>query len=78
MTDAASYNRRPEGRWSGDIGDAGILLTDTPTIFRSRSPETDAAMIRQSDPLPFALRRGRDVGAVREPPARRGCPTHKT
>ena len=47
MTDAASYNRRPEGRWSGDVGDAGILLTDTPTIFRSRPPETDAAMIRK-------------------------------
>ena len=24
--------------------------------------------------VPFAPRRGRDVGAVREPPARRGCP----
>ena len=52
MTDGASYNRRPEGRWSGDVGGAGILLTDTPTIFRSRSPETDAAMIRQHCPSP--------------------------
>ncbi len=25
----------------------GILLTDPPTIFRSCSPETDAAMIRK-------------------------------
>ena len=47
MTNGASYNRRPEGRRSGDVGDAGTLLTDTPTIFRSRSPETDAAMIRK-------------------------------
>ena len=47
MTDGTSYNRRPEGRWSGDFGDAGILLTDPPTIYRSRSPETDAAMIRK-------------------------------
>ena len=48
MTDGAPYKRRPEGRWSGDIGDAGILLTDAPTIFRSRPPETDAAMIRKT------------------------------
>ncbi len=47
MTGGASYNRPPEGRWSGDVGDAGNLLTDPPTIFRSRSPETDAAMIRK-------------------------------
>ena len=36
MTDGAPYNRLPEGRRSGDVGDAGTLLTDAPTIFRPR------------------------------------------
>ena len=49
MTDGTSYDRRPEGRWSGDIGDAGILLTDTPTNFRPLRPKPDAAMIRQTN-----------------------------
>ncbi len=40
MTDGTSYDRRPEGRWSGDFGDAGILLTDTPTNFRPRKTQT--------------------------------------
>ena len=30
MTDGAPYNRRPEGRWSGDVGDAGNFI-DQPT-----------------------------------------------
>ena len=77
MTDGTSYDRRPEGRWSGDFGDAGILLTDTPTNFRPLRPQIDAAMIRK-ELLPFAPRKGGDVRATLVVALTQGCPyNHK-
>ncbi len=37
-------------------------------------PPLRQASNRADTSVPFAKRKGHDVGAVREPPARRGCP----
>ena len=55
MTDGAPYNRRPEGRRSGDVGDAGILLTDTTNnlslaLTRNRRGDDSKNLKRTGDP----------------------------
>ena len=41
-----SFERRPKGRWSGDIGGGGNPINHSQPIFRTRQPKRDAAMIR--------------------------------
>ena len=48
MTGGKTFNRRPKGRWSGDIGGVGNPILQSQPIFRTRKPKRDAAMLRQT------------------------------